>query len=158
MAVKLAGLEDNARKTAIEVLSARLADATAMLLALKQAHWNVKGPNFIAIHQLFDAVYDRLEPHIDEIAERIQQLDGTANGTAEHVAKTSTLEPYPLDLKSETDHIKAVVERLRDLGGKVREGIDATDEAGEADASDILTNMSRTLDKDLWFIESHLQK
>src|SRR5690606_5472196 len=116
---------------------ARLADATAMLLALKQAHWNVKGPNFIAIHELFDQVYERLEPHIDEIAERIKQLDGTANGTAEHVAKASSLKPYPLDLTSETDHIKAVSERLRDLGGKVREGIDATDAAGEADAADI---------------------
>ena len=158
MAVKLAGLEDNARKTAIEVLSARLADATAMLLALKQAHWNVKGPNFIAIHELFDQVYDRLEPHIDEMAERIQQLDGTANGTAEHVAKTSTLKPYPLDITGEADHIKAVVERLRDLGGKVREGIDQTDEAGEANAADILTAMSRDIDKDLWFIESHLEK
>ena len=158
MAVKLAGLEDNARKTAIEVLSARLADATAMLLALKQAHWNVKGPNFIAIHELFDGVYERLEPHIDTMAERIKQLDGTANGTAEHVAKTATLKPYPLDITSETDHIKAVVERLRDLGGKVREGIDETDAAGEADAADILTAMSRDIDKDLWFIESHLEK
>ena len=158
MAVKLSGLEDNARKTTIEVLSARLADATAMLLALKQAHWNVKGPNFIAIHELFDAVYERLEPHIDEMAERIMQLDGTANGTAEHVAKTSTLAPYPLDLTAEADHIKAVVERLRDLGGKVREGIDATEKAGDAGAADILTAMSLSLDKDLWFIESHLAK
>lgn len=158
MAVKLAGLEDNARKTAIDVLSARLADATAMLLALKQAHWNVKGPNFIAIHELFDGVYERLEPHIDTMAERIKQLDGTANGTAEHVAQASTLKAYPLDLTSETDHIKAVADRLRDLGGKVREGIDQTDEAGEADAADILTAMSRDIDKDLWFIESHLER
>lgn len=158
MAVKLAGLEDNARKAAIEVLSARLADATAMLLALKQAHWNVKGPNFIAIHELFDQVYERLEPHIDTMAERIKQLDGMASGTAEHVAKTSSLKPYPLDLTSEADHIRAVSERMRDLGGKVREGIDATESAGEATAADILTAMSRDLDKDLWFIESHLEK
>lgn len=158
MAVKLAGLEDNARKAAIEVLSARLADATAMLLALKQAHWNVKGPNFIAIHELFDQVYERLEPHIDTMAERIKQLDGMASGTAEHVAKTASLKPYPLDLTGEADHIRAVSERMRDLGGKVREGIDATEAAGEATAADILTAMSRDLDKDLWFIESHLEK
>lgn len=157
MAVKLAGLQDNARKTAIEVLSARLSDATAMLLALKQAHWNVKGPNFIAIHELFDDVYERLEGHIDAMAERIQMLDGTAKGTAEHVAKTSTLEAYPLDLTSSEDHIRAVSERMRDLGGKVREGIEATESAGEADAADILTTMSRDLDQDLWFIESHLE-
>lgn len=157
MAVNLAGLHDNARKTAIEVLSARLSDATAMLLALKQAHWNVKGRNFIAIHELFDDVYERLEGHIDAMAERIQMLDGTAKGTAEHVAGTSTLEAYPLDLTSSEDHIRAVCERLRDLGGKVREGIDATDSAGEANAADILTNMSNDLDQDLWFIESHLE-
>lgn len=157
MAVKLAGLQDNARKTAIEVLSARLADGIALQLALKQAHWNVRGANFIAIHELFDEIYERIEGHIDDMAERIKMLDGTANGTAEHVAATSTLDPYPQDIVSDVDHVKAVSERLRDLGGKVREGIEATESAGEADAADILTAMSRDLDKDLWFVESHLE-
>ena len=156
MAVNLAGLEDNARKTAIEVLSARLSDSIAMLLALKQAHWNIKGPNFIAIHELLDDVYERLEGHVDAMAERIQMLDGVAKGTAEHVSDASSIEAYPLDLTSSADHVKAVSERMRDLGGKVREGIEATESAGEADAADILTNLSRDLDQDLWFIQSHL--
>lgn len=157
MAVKLQGLEDNARKVAIDELSQRLADALAVQLALKQAHWNVKGPNFIAIHELFDQVYGRLEGHVDTIAERIKMLDGTANGTAEHVAKTSSMKPYPLDIVSQKDHIKAVSEQLRDLGGKIREGIDVTEKAGEANAADILTAVSRDLDQDLWFVESHLE-
>lgn len=157
MAVDLKGLQDNARKTAIEELSARLADASALLLALKQAHWNIKGRNFIAVHELFDEVYARVEDNIDEMAERIQQLDGVAKGTAEHVAEASSLEPYPLDLTRAEDHIAAVTSRMRDLGGKTRASIETVEDAGEAAGVDILTDMLRDLDKDTWFIESHLE-
>lgn len=157
MAVKLQGLEDNARKVAIDELSQRLVDALVVQLAMKQAHWNVKGPNFIAIHELFDQVYTRIEGHVDSMAERIKMLDGMANGTAEHVAKTTSMKPYPLDISTQKGHIEAVCEQLRDLGGKVRKGIDVTDNAGEADSADILTAFSRDLDQDLWFVESHLE-
>lgn len=157
MAVKVKGLADNARKTAIDELNARLADGLALAMAIKQAHWNVKGPNFIAVHELFDTVYARLQDHLDVFAERVQILDGVAVGTAEMVAKESTLEPYPTDLTKAADHIKAVCARMRDHGENLRAGIAATDEAGDADTADILTAASRTADKDLWFMESHLE-
>lgn len=157
MAVNIQGLEDNARKTAITELNARLSDALAMSLAIKQAHWNVKGPNFIAVHELLDTVYANILQHIDTMAERVQILDGVAEGTAEIVAKNSTLKEYPTDLTKAQDHIKAVCERMRDHGAKLRAAIDSTEEAGDADTADIFTAASRTADKDLWFMESHLE-
>ena len=157
MAVNVKGLKDNARKTSISELNARLADGIALGLAIKQAHWNVKGPNFIAVHELFDTVYARLQEHIDIMAERVQILDGVAVGTAQKVAADTSLKEYPTDLVKAQDHIKAVCERMRDHGEKLRSAIDTTDEAGDADTADIFTAASRTADKDLWFMESHLE-
>ncbi len=157
MAVNLKGLTDNARKTSISELNARLADAIALSLAIKQAHWNVKGPNFIAVHELFDTVYAHNQQHVDTMAEQIQTLDGVAAGTAEAVAKGSTLKEYPTDLTKAADHIKEICARLRDHGEKLRAAIDTTDEAGDANTADLFTAASRTADKDLWFLESHLE-
>ncbi|MFT4013056.1 MAG: DNA starvation/stationary phase protection protein Dps [Paracoccus sp. (in: a-proteobacteria)] len=157
MAVNIQGLSDNGRKTAIAELNARLADAVALSAAIKQAHWNVKGRNFIAVHELFDTVFANLQAHVDTMAERIQVLDGVALGTVEQVAKTSSLKEYPTDLTKSEDHIKAICERMRDYGAKVRGAIDTTDEAGDADTADLFTAASRTADKDLWFLESHLE-
>lgn len=157
MAVKIEGLTDNARKTAINELNARLADALALGMAIKQAHWNVKGINFIAVHELLDTVYANNQEHVDIMAERVQILDGTAVGTAEEVAKASTLAPYPTNLVKSADHIKAICERMRDHGAKLRAAIDSTDEAGDANTADLFTAASRTADKDLWFLESHLE-
>lgn len=157
MAVNITGLKDNARKTSVSELNARLADAIALALAVKQAHWNVKGPNFIAVHELFDQIRTRVDIHVDTMAERVQQLDGTAIGTVEDVAKASSLKPYPTDLTKAADHIAQIAALIRDHGAKIRAAIDSTDESGDADTADILTGVSRDLDKDLWFLESHLE-
>jgi starvation-inducible DNA-binding protein len=158
MAVALKGLSDNARKTSISELNGRLADSIALALAVKQAHWNVKGRNFIAVHELFDTVHTNLREQIDVMAERVQQLDGVAIGTAEKVSGATTLPEYPTDLTRAEDHIRALCDRFRDHGERLRIAIDATDEAGDADTADIFTAASRSLDKDLWFMESHLEE
>ena len=158
MAVALKGLSDNARKTSISELNGRLADSIALALAVKQAHWNVKGRNFIAVHELFDTVHTNLREQIDVMAERVQQLDGVAIGTAEKVSGATTLPEYPTDLTRAEDHIRALFDRFRDHGERLRIAIDATDEAGDADTADIFTAASRSLDKDLWFMESHLEE
>lgn len=157
MAVNIKGLKDNARKTSISELNAAIADALALSAAIKQAHWNVKGRNFIAVHELFDTVKARLDAQIDIMAEQVQTLDGVAVGTVENVAKQSRLKAYPTNLTKAEDHIKAVCERMRDYGGALREAIDTTDEAGDANTADIFTAASRQADKDLWFLESHLE-
>ena len=156
MPVNLQGLEDNARKTAISELQACMSDGLSLSMALKQAHWNLKGPNFIAVHELLDGVKTRLDPNIDDMAERIQQLDGMAVGTVEEVARATSLAPYPTHVTAVEEHLREIAQRLRHYGERIRTGIDTVDEAGDADSADILTAASRQADKDLWFIESHL--
>ncbi|MBZ4024025.1 DNA starvation/stationary phase protection protein Dps [Rhodobacter sp. TJ_12] len=155
-AVDVQGLTGNARKVSVEVLNACLVDEIALGLALKQAHWNVKGANFIAVHELIDNVHGRVQEQIDTIAERVQILDGTAVGTLEAVQKFTELEPYPIGLTGTEAHLGELCARMRKLGAKLRKGIDETENAGDADSADVLTAASRQMDKDLWFLHSHL--
>jgi starvation-inducible DNA-binding protein len=150
-------LEGNAKSTVIDILNARLADAIDLALLTKQAHWNLKGIQFIAVHEMLDLFRTAIDEHVDIIAERVAQLDGIALGTSQVVAKSSTLEPYPTDIRKVPDHLAALADRYAALANQVRDDIDATDEAGDADAADILTAFSRELDKDLWFIKSHIE-
>ena len=149
-------LKSNAKSAVIDILNARLADAIDLALITKQAHWNLRGPDFIAIHEMLDPMRAAIDEHVDTIAERVAQLDGIALGTSQAVAKSSTLAAYPTDIRKTKDHLAALAERYAALANQVRQDIDATDEAGDADAADILTAFSRELDKNLWFIKSHL--
>lgn len=150
-------IKANGKSAVIDILNARLADAIDLSLIVKQAHWNLKGPNFIAVHEMLDPMRAAIDTHVDVIAERIAQLDGIALGTSQVVAKATALAPYPTDIRKTADHLAALAERFATLANQVRADIDVTDEAGDADAADILTGFSRELDKDLWFIKSHLE-
>ncbi|MDC9824984.1 DNA starvation/stationary phase protection protein Dps [Devosia sp. ZB163] len=151
------GLKSNTKAEMIGLLNARLADAIDLALVTKQAHWNLKGPNFIAVHEMLDQLRGDLDGHVDVIAERVAQLDGIALGTLQTVSEASQLAPYPTDISKSDDHLNALVERYAKVSRSAREGIDAADEAGDADTADIFTAFSRDLDKDLWFLKSHLQ-
>ncbi len=149
-------LPDNTRKAMIALLNARLADTIDLRLALKQAHWNVKGPTFIALHELFDQIQARVDRFSDDIAERGVSLGGLVTGTAQSVVGGSNLEAYPTDIQDEKAHLKAVADRLAAYGKLAREAIDTADEAGDKDTADLFTGVSRAIDKDLWFVESHI--
>ena len=151
-------LSANAKSVSIGVLNARLADSIDLALLTKQAHWNIKGPQFIALHEMIDGFRTELDQHVDTIAERVVQLGGTALGTTQVVAASTTLPPYPTDIYSSTDHLAALVDRYARLASSVRGAIDATDEAGDVDTADLFTAFSRALDKQLWFLEAHLQE
>ncbi|MBN9310187.1 MAG: DNA starvation/stationary phase protection protein Dps [Devosia sp.] len=151
------GLKSNTKSEMIDLLNARLADAIDLALVTKQAHWNLKGPTFIAVHELLDQLRDDIDEHVDIIAERVAQLDGIAMGTLQAVSKASKLAPYPTDIRKVPDHVGALVERYAALSKSTRESIDTADEAGDADTADIFTAFSRALDKDLWFLKSHLE-
>ena len=151
------GLKSNTKTEMVDLLNARLADAIDLALVTKQAHWNLKGPTFIAVHELLDQLRDDVDEHVDIIAERVAQLDGIALGTLQAVSKASKLAPYPTNIRKVTDHVGALVERYAAVSKSTREGIDTADEAGDADTADIFTSFSRTLDKDLWFLKSHLE-
>jgi len=145
------------REKLIALLNQRLADALDLKSQSKQAHWNVKGMNFIALHELFDQVATELDPMVDDIAERITTLGGTALGTVRVAAQNSSLAEYPLEISDGADHVDALSNVLADFGKKVRADIDTADELGDADTADLLTGVSRSIDKLLWFVEAHLQ-
>lgn len=149
-------LPSNARSTVIGILNARLADSIDLALLTKQAHWNLRGPNFISVHEMLDPLRTELDGHVDTMAERIVQLGGIALGTTQAVAGATALPPYPTDIVAVTDHLHALIERYAAVAAAVRQGIDASDEAGDKDTADILTGYSRALDKALWFLEAHL--
>lgn len=145
------------RDAMVRLLNARLADTIDLALQIKQAHWNVKGPNFIALHELFDKFHDQTEAYYDDIAERITALGGIAYGTAATVAEKSALPGYPTDIADGQAHVKALSGSFAALAKSVRAAIETATGAGDADTADLFTGMSRGLDKSLWFLESHLQ-
>jgi starvation-inducible DNA-binding protein len=151
-------LNANAKQAAIQLLNARVADAIDLALLTKQAHWNLKGPRFIAIHEMLDAFRTQIDGHVDTMAERVVQLGGTALGTVQTVAQGTTLPPYPTDIYAIDDHLTALIERYGAVANSVRRSIDEADEAGDADTADIFTAASRDLDKALWFLEAHVQE
>ena len=151
-------LKSNTRMVSIDLLNARLADAIDLALITKQAHWNVKGPQFIAIHEMLDGLRTELDSHVDTLAERAVQLGGTAHGTSQDVSKASTLKPYPTDIHKTTDHLTALIDRYAAMAKSVRQAIDESDQAGDAGTADIFTAFSLSLDKSLWFLEAHTQE
>jgi starvation-inducible DNA-binding protein len=151
-------LPSNAKAVSIGVLNARLADSIDLALLTKQAHWNIKGPQFIALHEMIDSFRTEIDSHVDTMAERVVQLGGTALGTTQAVAATTTLARYPTDIYTTRDHLAALIERYGKVASSVRAAIDETGEAGDADTNDLLIAFSRALDKALWFLEAHIQE
>lgn len=145
------------RAQIIDILNESLADTFDLYSQVKQAHWNVKGQNFYQLHLLFDEIASEILEYVDEIAERITALAGTALGTVRMAASSSHLEEYPTDIQEGLDHISAVADRLSAYCRSTRENIDRTDDLGDKDTADLYTEISRTVDKRLWFLEAHLQ-
>ena len=139
----------------IGVLNQRLADAIDLAFQAKQAHWNVKGPNFIALHELFDEVVEEVEEHIDDLAERAVQLGGAVHGTVRVAASRSRLDEYPLQISSGEEHVAALSSALAVFGKSVRAAIDTAAGKGDADTADLFTEISRGVDKLLWKVEAH---
>lgn len=145
------------REKLVEMLNARLADAIDLKTQAKQAHWNVKGNQFISLHELFDQVAAAVEADVDLLAERVTALGGTAMGTARIVAQTSTLSEYPLEIFDGTAHVDALSTAMADFNKKVRGNIDDAEKLDDASTAEMLTGIAREMDKLLWFVEAHIQ-
>src|SRR5947199_1594200 len=139
------------------LMNRRLADVVDLQMQMKQAHWNVKGPHFIGLHELFDQVAEEVETYVDMVAERIVQLGGIAEGTVRAAAARSRLEEYPLSIGDGSAHVEAVAKALSTFGREARMTIDEAETLGDADTADMFTEISRGIDKWLWFVEAHLQ-
>jgi starvation-inducible DNA-binding protein len=150
-------IPEEQRTRLVALLNRQLADTLDLYSQTKFAHWNVKGSDFIQLHLLYDSVAESVLEFVDAIAERATSLGGLALGTARMAAAASTLEEYPLDAVAGMDTVAAIADRLAAYGAAVRAGIAAADELGDADTADLFTEVSRAIDKHLWFVEAHLQ-
>ena len=150
-------LSEQIRAKAIDLLNARLADAIDLQTQTKQAHWNVKGPSFIALHELFDQINEEVEDYVDDIAERAVQLGGVAEGTARMAAKRSSLAEYPAMAVDGRSHVEALTSALAAFGAAARKGIDQANDLGDLNTADLFTEVSRGIDKWPWFVEAHVQ-
>ncbi|MCL5995216.1 MAG: DNA starvation/stationary phase protection protein Dps [Chloroflexi bacterium] len=141
----------------ITLLNQNLADMSDLYSQTKQAHWNVKGRNFIALHELFDKLAGEVIGYVDDIAERTTELGGYATGTNRMSASASRVSEYPTEAVEGMEHVSALVERYALVAKNVRAAINIATEAGDADTADLLTEISRDMDKWVWFLEAHLQ-
>jgi len=151
-------LPADARTKVSAILNQLLAETIDLHSQTKQAHWNVRGRSFYALHKLFDDLAASVEAHIDDTAERITALGGLAQGTLRQAAAASTLPEFPDAQADEFAYVGALVERYASAASSVRKGIDDTAALGDADTADLLTAVSRDLDKALWMLESHTRK
>jgi starvation-inducible DNA-binding protein len=150
-------LPEATRLEVVALLQDRLSDSIDLTTQAKQAHWNVKGPNFIALHELFDKVFTDTGVYVDVIAERIVQLGGVAVGTARVVGKSPSLPEYPLDFSSGKHHIAALAHAIAFYGELIRKAIALCAKLNDAGSADIFTQVSRGTDMNLWFVEAHEQ-
>ncbi|MEM9797516.1 MAG: DNA starvation/stationary phase protection protein Dps [Pseudomonadota bacterium] len=148
----VSGLDDQTQAQIVDLLNERLADSIDLTLAVKQAHWNLRGRGYIGVHELLDEVADRLREHSDLMAERSAIMGGFARGTTQVAAEKTTLAPYPVELTDISEHINELVTRFKDHGAKIRKAAGDAGEAGDEDTADLFTEVSREVDKDAWFI------
>jgi starvation-inducible DNA-binding protein len=154
----LIDIGEQARLTLAGLLNQNLADMIDLFNQTKYAHWNVKGSEFMQLHELFDGVAERVEEGCDLIAERVVTLGGVAEGTTRQSAANSTIGEYDLDAVDGMEHVRALAAQLAKLAASIRSAIRESAELGDPTTADLFTEISRSLDKDLWFLEAHLQK
>jgi starvation-inducible DNA-binding protein len=147
-----------ARLSLARLLNQRLADMIDLFNQTKHAHWNVKGPEFMQLHELFDGVAERVEESCDLLAERVVTLGVAAEGTTRQSAAASTIGEYDLGAVDGLDHVRALAGQVAKLAASIRGAIQQSAELGDPTTADLFTEISRSLDKDLWFLEAHLQK
>ncbi|MGB8324636.1 MAG: DNA starvation/stationary phase protection protein Dps, partial [Candidatus Acidiferrum sp.] len=152
------GVPENNRQAIIALLNQRLADSTDLRTQVKWAHWNVKGMHFIQVHELFDSIAGHLEEQTDTLAERVTTLGGVANGTVREAAAKSGLKEADLEASGAESMLKFLVHNVAHHANALRTGVQESDDLGDAITADVFTQLTRELDKDLWFLEAHLQK
>jgi starvation-inducible DNA-binding protein len=150
-------LSENTRAQMVDLLNQRLADAADLYSQTKQAHWNIKGMDFIQLHEFFDDLAEQVLPYVDSIAERATSIGGVALGTARMAAANSTLPEFPSGPYDGKNMVKALVEIYGLFANSTRAAIDTADEAGDRDTADLFTTISGEMDKHLWFLEAHIQ-
>lgn len=148
-------LPEQTRQSVCGLLQSNLADGIDMVYQIKQAHWTLRGPGFIGLHELLDELHEQVEDKVDLVAERIQVLGGQAEGTVDVAAQTSRLPKYPLDAVGPGAHIDALSKSFAAYSRHHRSAIGEAEEAGDQATADLFTEIVRMSDRALWFIEAH---
>jgi starvation-inducible DNA-binding protein len=143
------------RSAVTGMLNEHVATATDLFSQLKQAHWRVEGPNFIALHELFDRQADLIRGYVDEFAERIKALGGDAHGTVRAAAAASRLPEFP-DVRDERSVVRALCERFETFSKMLSEAIERSEQAGDMTTQDIFIEVQREVDRHAWFLRAHL--
>jgi len=144
------------REAVLPLLQQALFTTIDMKWRLKQAHWNVKGSNFIALHELFDELATEQDAHADELAERMTALGGHPLSDIREVAKHSPLKVTPLEATTPSELLKDLAYAYAAMGEQFRQALDESEKVEDAVTADLFTGMAGTLDMRLWFIEAHL--
>lgn len=147
----------DARGELVALLNQQMADNADLHSQTKQAHWNVKGQNFMQLHLLFDQVAGMVEPFTDELAERVTALGGYATGTVRMAAEATTLPEFPTNAHDGHAHLAALAERWAAYAASTRAAIERAGQLGDPTTEDLFTEISREVDKALYFLEGHLQ-
>jgi starvation-inducible DNA-binding protein len=149
-------LPEKTRGAIAETLNARLADGLDLHSQIKVAHWNIKGPQFAALHPLFETFATGLALHNDTIAERAVTLGAKAYGTARHVARTSTLPDYPQETTRDIEHVQLLAERIDAYLVGLRQSRTIAAAQGDKDSEDMLTLAITAFEKNAWFLRASL--
>ena len=150
-------LSESARRTICDVLNARLSDGLDLHSQIKVAHWNIKGPQFAALHPLFETFALSLAAFNDTVAERAVTLGGKAFGTARHVSKTSRITEYPQDTTRDLEHVKLLADRFESYLVELRASRSAAESQADTDTVDLFTGVITEFEKNTWFLRASLE-
>lgn len=150
-------LGQNVRSKMVDLLNENLAQFVDLSAQIKHAHWNVKGPHFIALHELFDDLHARVTDYTDTVAERLTALGGIAHGTVQASVEATKLKAYPLQITDGLEHVDYLSKSFAEVAKATRKAIETADDAGDLVTADVFTEVTRGLDKNLWFLEAHIQ-
>jgi starvation-inducible DNA-binding protein len=151
-------LEQDIRQEMVGLCNQQMADLFDLFSQTKQAHWNVKGPQFYPLHELYDELAGVLLGFVDMVAERATALGGVATGTVRMAAGATTLPEFSDGPVGSMESVRLLVERYAKVAESTREAIDTAEEADDMDTADLFTEVSREIDKSLWFLEAHIQE
>ncbi|HXF71438.1 MAG TPA: DNA starvation/stationary phase protection protein Dps [Actinomycetota bacterium] len=150
-------ISEGARRELVQLLNERLADTLDLYTQTKHAHWNVKGSDFIQLHELYDTLAGHALEWIDLLAERATTLGGVARGTLRMAAEASGLDEYPAAAFEGMETVRALVDRFARYAGEIRRAAEEAEKLGDMTTNDLFLEVSAQADKDLWFLEAHLQ-